>query len=118
MVENISLLEALTGFELPIKTLDERWLLATVDEVIQPGDQKIIVNEGMPIAGTQKRGNLIIEFKVQFPAHLNLELKNFLRLALSQKDGDQKFLKEIQSSKIAQESRMASKKQEGINVCI
>ncbi|ORX88028.1 hypothetical protein BCR32DRAFT_262204 [Anaeromyces robustus] len=66
----IDLLTALTGGEFSIKHLDDRYLKVTIipGEIIKNGETKCITGEGMP---TYRRpfdkGNLIINFEVEFP---------------------------------------------------
>jgi len=107
MQETITLMEALTGFDLPITTIDGRHLLIHVDEIIQPGEIKTLLNEGMPIAHQQQqqqhvnsiaRGSLLVQFKVQFPAHLNMELKNYVRLLLDPKFNEEAMNSELQKA--------------------
>jgi len=70
MEYNIPLIEALAGFSFTVKHLDDRILLIKSEkgEIIKPGDIRMIPNEGMP---THKRpfekGNLYIQFNVEFP---------------------------------------------------
>eukprot|EP00761_Pharyngomonas_kirbyi_P002207 gb/GECH01002211.1/.p1 GENE.gb/GECH01002211.1/~~gb/GECH01002211.1/.p1 ORF type:complete len:498 (+),score=96.90 gb/GECH01002211.1/:1-1494(+) len=95
--QRISLLEALTGFTLHIQTLDssDRQLAIEIyDQVIRPGDVKAIPNEGMPVRSPSSNttesighGRLLVVFQVEFPNHLNMEMKAFLRAALSSRDG-------------------------------
>lgn len=66
----ITLTEALCGFEFIIKHLDGRDLLVrhTPGEVIKPGDLKGIQGEGMPqFKNPFEKGNLYIKFDVVFP---------------------------------------------------
>eukprot|EP00058_Branchiostoma_floridae_P006919 XP_002592407.1 hypothetical protein BRAFLDRAFT_118420 [Branchiostoma floridae] len=66
----IELVEALCGFQRPIKTLDNRTLLITSrpGEVIKHKDVKCIMNEGMPMYRNPfDKGRLIIQFVVNFP---------------------------------------------------
>ena len=76
LFKNISLVEALTGFEFPVKHLDDRILLikSKPGEVIRPESKdgqpyvKCIYNEGMPKAGNPfDKGRLFILFKIVFP---------------------------------------------------
>jgi DnaJ family protein A protein 2 len=70
MKKTISLAEALCGFEFRINHLDERVLLCKSEpgSVTKPGDFRCISNEGMPQAKNPfNRGNLYIEFNVEFP---------------------------------------------------
>lgn len=66
----ITLTEALCGFEFVIKHLDGRDLLVrhAPGEVIKPGDLKGIQGEGMPqFKNPFEKGNLYIKFDVVFP---------------------------------------------------
>ncbi|CAH0700712.1 unnamed protein product [Spodoptera exigua] len=66
----ITLTEALCGFEFVIKHLDARDLLVRhpPGEVIKPGDLKCIQGEGMPqFKNPFEKGNLYIKFDVVFP---------------------------------------------------
>eukprot|EP01103_Thecamoeba_quadrilineata_P019039 TRINITY_DN7553_c0_g1_i1.p1 TRINITY_DN7553_c0_g1~~TRINITY_DN7553_c0_g1_i1.p1 ORF type:complete len:420 (-),score=66.47 TRINITY_DN7553_c0_g1_i1:70-1329(-) len=65
----ITLLEALTGFKFYIKHLDDRNLLVTSEpgSIIKPGDIKVVEGEGMPIHKQSYKGNLLIQFDVEFP---------------------------------------------------
>ena len=72
--QKISLAEALAGTTLNFKTLDGRNLSIPVTEVVSPGYELTIRNEGMPIAREPRRkGNLKIKFEVKFPARLTAE---------------------------------------------
>ncbi|XP_028833140.1 dnaJ homolog subfamily A member 1 [Denticeps clupeoides] len=67
----LQLVEALCGFQKPVKTLDNRTLLITSHpgQLIRPGDKKCILNEGMPTYRHPfEKGHLIIHFSVVFPA--------------------------------------------------
>lgn len=82
--QTITLLEALTGFDLPIQTLDGKHLLVHVqDDIIQPGQNATILTKGMPkVNENGSFGNLIIVFQIEFPTHLNREMKQYLRYFL------------------------------------
>ncbi|KAG4073720.1 hypothetical protein HA402_000944 [Bradysia odoriphaga] len=67
---NISLTEALCGFQLPIKHLDGRNLLlsSAPGDVIKSDTVKALIGEGMPIYKNPfEKGNLYIEFVIDFP---------------------------------------------------
>lgn len=83
MKMKISLKQALVGFSRSIKHLDGRSVEITSTEVIKPGTVKRVRNEGMPVRNypTQK-GDLYIEFDVEFPATLSTEQKEALIKAL------------------------------------
>ncbi|ONK59431.1 uncharacterized protein A4U43_C08F6360 [Asparagus officinalis] len=72
--QKISLSEALAGTTLNFKTLDGRNLPITVSDVVSPGYELVIANEGMPIVKEPRRkGNLKIKFDVKFPSRLTPE---------------------------------------------
>ncbi|KAG8498438.1 hypothetical protein CXB51_004955 [Gossypium anomalum] len=82
----ISLLEALTGTILSLTTLDGRTLPISVTDIVNPGHEVVIPNEGMPISKEpSKRGHLKIQFDIIFPSKLSAEQKCDLRRALSQR---------------------------------
>lgn len=67
---NLSLTEALCGFQFAVKHLDGRQLLikSNPGEVIKPGQHKAINDEGMPQHGRPFiKGRLYIKFNVDFP---------------------------------------------------
>jgi len=65
----ISLGEALCGFELAVVHLDNRILCVQPVRgvVTRPGSIKAVLEEGMPIRRQTARGNLILRFDVVFP---------------------------------------------------
>jgi DnaJ-class molecular chaperone len=113
ILKSISLLDALTGFELILETLEpNKKLHISVDEVIHPGMAKAILNEGMPIFNPndttgksnpdmkyRARGALVVLFEVIFPHHLNIEMKSYLRLLMDPKSHNKNALPAIESLK-------------------
>lgn len=74
---NIELVEALCGFQKVIRTLDERDLVITVlpGEVTKYGKVKCVLNEGMPMYKNPfEKGQLIIQFQVDFPSRIPPEV--------------------------------------------
>lgn len=70
---DLSLTEALCGFQKCIRTLDERNLLITCihGEVVKYGAIKSVLNEGMPqYKNPFEKGRLIIQFIVHFPQRI------------------------------------------------
>jgi DnaJ family protein A protein 2 len=70
MKKQLTLLEALTGFQFVIEHLNQRKLIvkSATNEVIKPGDTKSIQNEGMPVKGSPfDKGTLYIDFEIVFP---------------------------------------------------
>eukprot|EP00121_Abeoforma_whisleri_P004151 Awhi_evm2s3748 len=85
MTHEISLLEALCGFQHVISHLDDRQLIVTVKpgEVITPNSAKMVPKEGMcHPRHRQQKGNIIIQFKVNFPDSLPLENVKSIEQAL------------------------------------
>jgi DnaJ family protein A protein 2 len=83
----ISLQEALCGFELPIKHLDKRVVVAKINPgvVVDPNFAWTLHREGMPVPNTGgcERGNLVIHFDVEFPSSLTDGARKELAAALS-----------------------------------
>ncbi|KEG08796.1 chaperone DnaJ protein [Trypanosoma grayi] len=78
---NITLQEALCGFQFSVQHLDRRALLVKIDrgQVIDPEAAWVVRGEGMPLPNTGglERGNLIIHFEVEYPTQLKpKQLKN------------------------------------------
>ncbi|XP_043723732.1 dnaJ homolog subfamily B member 1-like [Telopea speciosissima] len=81
--QKISLLDALTGKTLNLTTLDGRLLTISLTDIVKPGYEMVIENEGMPISKEPgKKGNLRINFDVKFPSRLTTEQKSDLRRVL------------------------------------
>ncbi|KAH6756365.1 DNAJ heat shock family protein [Perilla frutescens var. hirtella] len=81
--QKISLLDALTGKTLNITTLDGRDLPVKVSDIVKPGQEMVIENEGMPISKEpSKNGNLRIKFDIKFPSRLTADQKSDLRRVL------------------------------------
>lgn len=77
----ISLSEALLGSDFIVPTIDNRKLKFHMD-IVRPGDKKVITGEGMPISKQPgKRGDLVVDFDVQFPASLTEAQKQMIREA-------------------------------------
>lgn len=59
--QELLLLEALTGKTLELMTLDVRNLIIPLTEIVKPGFEIVVPNEGMPISKEpRKKGNLRI----------------------------------------------------------
>ncbi|XP_072982507.1 uncharacterized protein [Typha latifolia] len=81
--QKISLVDALAGTTLNIKTLDGRDLAIKLTDVVSPGHEIVIAMEGMPLAKEPgKKGNLRIKFDVSFPSRLTAEQRAIVRRAL------------------------------------
>ncbi|KAL8148938.1 hypothetical protein AgCh_006080 [Apium graveolens] len=71
--------------ELTIKlaTLDGRDLRIPIKDMVKPGHEEVIPDEGMPISKEpRKRGNLRIKFDLKFPSRLSSDQKSDLRRVL------------------------------------
>jgi len=83
----ITLHEALCGFEMPLEQLDRRMLLIKIppQQVIDPSFAWYVHREGMPIPGTggTEKGHLVIHFKVKFPASLDSTAKKVIGEAMN-----------------------------------
>ncbi|KAL2484573.1 DNAJ heat shock family protein [Abeliophyllum distichum] len=82
--QKISLLDALTGKTLNLTMLDGRDLSIQVSDIVKPGHEMVIQNEGMPISKEPgKNGDLRIKFDIKFPSRLSVEQKSDLRRVFS-----------------------------------
>ncbi|KAI3796020.1 hypothetical protein L1987_38681 [Smallanthus sonchifolius] len=81
--KRITLLEALTGKTIKVTTLDGRDLVIRLTDVVNPGHEEVIQNEGMPISKEPgKKGNLRIKIDIKFPSRLSGEQKSDLKRVL------------------------------------
>ncbi|CDP14882.1 unnamed protein product [Coffea canephora] len=81
--QEITLLESLTGKNLELTTLDGRNLLIPLTEIVKPGYEVTIPDEGMPISkDPRKKGNLRIKIDVKYPSRLSEAQKAELRRVL------------------------------------
>lgn len=81
--QEITLLEALTGKTLDLTTLDGRNVMIPLTDIIRPGAEVVIPNEGMPISKQPgRKGNLKVKFNVKYPSRLTAEQKSDLRRVL------------------------------------
>ncbi|EGR32271.1 hypothetical protein IMG5_090470 [Ichthyophthirius multifiliis] len=92
-VHKINLYECWNIQGINIITLDGRRLYVAIDEVVTPFAQQIVHGQGMPIyfdnyyeskkqnllKNQQDKGNLIIQFDVQFPQNVSLDQVNNLK---------------------------------------
>jgi len=70
MKKKLTLQEALCGFKFTIVHLDNRHLIVKSEDstIITPGSYKAIKDEGMPnVKNPYVRGNMYIEFEIEFP---------------------------------------------------
>lgn len=81
--QEITLLEALTGKTLDLTTLDGRSLMIPLTDIVKPGAEVVVPDEGMPISKEPgKKGNLRIKLNVKYPSRLTSEQKSDLRRVL------------------------------------
>lgn len=71
LVVEVPLVKSLTGCTISIPLLGGEKMNLTIKDIIQPGCENIILGLGMPKSKEEgNRGNLRIEFLVQFPTEL------------------------------------------------
>lgn len=79
----IPLGKALIGCSIEVPTLDGRLLNIPINDIVHPKYTKTVPAEGMPLSkDIAARGNLVIEFFIQFPDQLTPEKKQLIRQAL------------------------------------
>ena len=79
----INLAQALDSEPVKLKTLDDRIITVSMDEIISPSSIKVVYGEGMPIYQKElsvrdlniKKGNLYIKFDIKFPEYIHPEKK-------------------------------------------
>jgi len=77
--KDLTLSEALTGYEFNLEHLDGRTLIvrSVPTEIIKPGDYRVIEGEGMPIhKNFFEKGKLLIKFNIIFPTPEQIPLQN------------------------------------------
>lgn len=82
----LTLLEALSGFSKPVKTLEGRTLhvSASSSRIVQPGQEERFPGEGMPISKKPgQKGDLLVRYVVKFPTELTPAQKESLKKILA-----------------------------------
>ncbi|PIN07712.1 Molecular chaperone (DnaJ superfamily) [Handroanthus impetiginosus] len=81
--QEITLLESLTGKTCELTTLDGRNITIPLTEIVKPGHEIAVPNEGMPVSKDPRRkGNLRIQIDVRYPKRLTEAQKYELRRVL------------------------------------
>ena len=80
--QKITLQQAFESAPCAFRTLDGRALTIAIDEQIAPSTCKLLEDEGMPVEGTDQKGNLYMTFDIQFPTQFQLETKQRVIAAL------------------------------------
>ncbi|XP_077976854.1 dnaJ homolog subfamily B member 13-like [Glandiceps talaboti] len=75
--------KALTGCSVDVPTLDGRLLNIPINDIIMPGYRKTVPGEGVPLSrDPTERGDLLIQFDIEFPKQLIPEKKQMIKQAL------------------------------------
>jgi len=83
MTARISLLQALVGFSISFKHLDEHEVTVARTEVTPPGFVQVVAEEGMPVHDLPSRkGNLFVTYEIIFPTSVSEENKNAFKKLL------------------------------------
>ncbi|CAN6935924.1 unnamed protein product [Brassica oleracea] len=83
MTVNITLVEALVGFEKSFKHLDEHEVDISSKGITKPKEVKKFKGEGMPLHFSTKKGNLFVTFEVLFPSSLTEDQKKKIKEVLA-----------------------------------
>ncbi|CAI5497048.1 unnamed protein product [Closterium sp. Naga37s-1] len=75
----VSLVDALVGFKHSITHLDNHLVEVGTSGVTRPGEVRKIKGEGMPIYDTTNKGDLYVQFTVDFPKSLTEDQKDVVR---------------------------------------
>lgn len=74
MTMKLNLREALLGFSRTFRHLDEREVEIDEDGVVQHGQKRVLVGEGMPVHHVpSEKGDLTITYEIEFPTRLTEE---------------------------------------------
>lgn len=83
VVVPITLVDALCGTNVVVKTIEGRDLPLQIDEIVHPNFKRIIPSEGLPVYQQPgKRGNLVVTCTTEFPRYLSAEQKSEVRRIL------------------------------------
>ncbi|XP_066583813.1 dnaJ homolog subfamily B member 13-like [Prorops nasuta] len=89
MTVDIFLKDALVGSIVTVNTIDDRIIRILLTSVVTPDYTKVITGEGLPLAeNPSKRGDLVINFNIEFPIYMPLASKNFVKRAFEPSDKD------------------------------
>lgn len=76
----LNLKDALVGFKLDIEHLDGHIVEIPITDIIRPGMERIIPDEGLPEYNNfSKKGSMTVRFEIEFPVSLEEEVKEKLR---------------------------------------
>lgn len=80
----VPLARALVGCSIEVPTLDDREISVPINDIIHPKYSKIVKKEGMPVYGSPaNKGNLVINFDIEFPTRLPPDAKGMIRQAFA-----------------------------------
>ncbi|KAJ3449253.1 DNAj-related protein scj1 [Anaeramoeba flamelloides] len=85
METELTLYEALTGFEREFEHPSGEMTTVTSKTVTKPGMMRKYRGLGMPIEGTKRKGDLIVTFKTKFPESFTEEEKNKIQKIFNDK---------------------------------
>ena len=81
--QKLSLKQALLGTQLNIPTLDTTLIPVNLNHVVSPNSQHLIRGQGLPLVKEpHKRGDLIVDFEIEFPDQLPQASKSLINQAL------------------------------------
>lgn len=76
LMHRIELWQALRGFKISLKTIDERKINIAIHDIVDAEYEKMIPNEGLPCPDDEtQRGNLYIKFRIVFPKNVDVLLQ-------------------------------------------
>lgn len=79
----ISLADALLGFNLPLKYIDGKNIDIQKNGITSYGDVLKVKNKGMPIRNMNEHGDLYVTLKFKMPSELNEAQRHLIRQAIS-----------------------------------
>ena len=74
------LLQSLCGCSVTVSTIDGNTCNMKITDVIKPGMRQIVAGQGLPLPkNPEQRGDLVVEFDVNFPETLPSNAKDVLK---------------------------------------
>ncbi|XP_070976312.1 dnaJ homolog subfamily B member 4-like [Oncorhynchus clarkii lewisi] len=76
----VSLRQSLCGCSVTVSTIDGKTCNMKITDVIKPGMKQTVVGQGLPLPkNPEQRGDLVVEFDVNFPENLPSNAKDVLK---------------------------------------
>ncbi len=102
---NLSVTQAILGANVEIPTIEGSKTTLNIPAGTQYGKMFRISNKGMAILNSKKRGDMLVNVKIDIPTRLNSNQKELFKELSSSIDGDEKVIKKKKSGSIFEKIR-------------